>query len=253
MAIKKQKNIFYYSNNDTQVGSRIARELTSNLFISFSNNLASEKSLDFIGRTRLPNERELYGMFIKALAESDLKNELGYVATEFQVNRIDDAKGRVDIFFSYRKTSFLLELKVARIGLPKFSDEEQSEEERKDESPVSRIVNPWLKGVIPQLKCLNVEALKNCLHEKVIKMPMVVYLYVDWRKIDIRDGWQKTADRAHDYIIANLKSCAPDFEYFTVFEKPIRTRKRRTSIFDSKHDATLYGFSLVASAMGESE
>lgn len=249
MAIKKQKNIFYYSNGSIKVGSRIARELASNLFISFSNNLASEKSLDFIGRTRLPNERELYGLFIKALAESDIKNELGYVATEFQVNRLDDAKGRVDIFFSCRKTSFLIELKVARISLPKYGDKEKPEKEHRDESTVSRIVNPWLNGVIPQLKCLNVEVLKNCLHEKVIKMPMVIYLYVDWKKIDICEGWQKSADRAHDYIVANLKYFSPDFEYFTVFEKPIRTRRRKTSIINSKHDATLYGFSLVASAM----
>ena len=251
MGTKTQKNVFYYSNSDAQIGSRIARELASKFFISFSKNLASEASLEFIGRTRLPNERELYGMFIKALAESNLKSELGYVATEFQVNRVDDAKGRVDIFFSYRKTSFLVELKVARIGLPKFSDENQSDEDDKEDSPVARIASPWLRGVVPQLECLNVDLLKGCLHEKVVKMPMVVYLYVDWRKAGARDGWQAAAELTHDYIISNLNSNPPNFEYFTIFDEPVRTKKRRTSIGASEHDATLYGFSLVGSMIGD--
>jgi len=136
--------------------------------------------------------------------------------------------------------------------LPKFSDVIQSDEEDKEEPPVARVANPWLKGVIPQLERLNVETLKDCLHEKVVKMPMVVYLYVDWRKVGVRDGWQEPAELAHDYIIDNLQHNPPDFEYFTVFDEPVRTKKRRTSINGTEHDATLYGFSLVASMMSDS-
>ena len=203
--------------------------------------MASASSLDFISATRIPNERELYGTFVKALLNSELRSELGYVATEFQVGR-DETKGRVDFFFNYRKTSFLLELKVARIGLGADADSHAEDEEA---NPKIRITKPWVDGVVSQLQQLEIDTLSACLHQKIVKLPMVIYLYVDWRKNGPREGREEAALSVHQNIIKDLAAAPPEFEYFTVFNTPIRTRKRRSTL-DDEPNMSLYGFSFIA-------
>lgn len=232
-------NTVYYSNLDGDA-ARVVRELVSALFHQLGEELSSSDSLNFIAATRIPNERELYGTFIKALLNGELKSELGYVATEFQVGR-DDSKGRVDFFFNYRKTSFLLELKVARIGL----GEEAPGGDEEETDPKVRITKPWLDGVMSQLEQLKVDSLSTCLHQKVVKLPMVIYLYVDWRKSGPRDEWQEAAAVTHEYIVRNLAEHPPEFEYFSVLDEPIRTRKRRSELSDEPN-MSLYGFTFVA-------
>lgn len=251
-------NKVYYSNNDGE-GARVTRELVSTLFYQLAAELTSDESLAFIEATRIPNERELYGTFVKALLHSELRSDIGYVATEFQVERDESdepedaedqgetecrskSKGRVDLFFNYRKTSFLLELKVVRVGIG--GDFDVSAEGAKV-NPQIRVTKPWLQGVVSQLKQLKVGPLSACLHQKVVKLPMVIYLYVDWRKNGPQDGWEKVAEGKHESIVNDLSAHPPEFEYFTVFGQPVRTRKRRSTL-DEDPNMSLYGFSLVA-------
>lgn len=251
-------NKVYYSNSDGE-GARVTRELVSTLFYQLAAELTSAESLAFIEATRIPNERELYGTFVKALLNSELRSDLGYVATEFQVERDDadeqeetevrdgtkdqgKAKGRVDLFFNYRKTSFLLELKVVRVGI---GGETDASAEDTKANPKARVIKPWLNGVISQLEQLKIGPLSACLHQKVVKLPMVIYWYVDWRKNGPREGWEQVAVGTHERIVDDLSVRPPEFEYFTVFEQPLRTRKRRSDLGEIP-DMSLYGFSLVA-------
>lgn len=233
-------NKVYYSNSDGE-GARVTRDLISVFFRQLAAELTSAESLAFIEATRIPNERELYGTFVKALLNSNFGRELGYIATEFQVGR-DETKGRVDFFFNYRKTSFLLELKVARIGLGTDSD---TNEEDEDIDPKVRVTKPWLDGVVSQLQKLEIDTLSACLHQKVVKLPMVIYLYVDWRKNGPREGWEQVAAGTHERIVSDLSYHPPEFEFFTVFDTPVRTRMRRSKLV-GEPNMSLYGFSLVA-------
>lgn len=233
-----KKNTVYYSNRDG-VAARVSRDLISEVFGKLSETLSSPSTLGFIERTRIPNERELYGVFIYSLNNS-LPN-LGHISTEFQVGRSEDAKGRVDLFFEYRNTSFLLELKVARIGLSgEFNEIDDEERDTK-----ARITKPW-NGVVEQLNNLDTSTLSSCLQKKVVKIGMVIYLHVDWRKNGPQVDWEKMSELTHDLVIADLREIEPEFSYFSVLDRPIRTRNRRTALSED-HDMSMYSFTLVAS------
>ncbi len=247
-----------YSNDDKKndLGNnapRISRDLVGEFFRAFDKNLRSETSISFFKKTRIPNERELYGMILKSLFDAELNSDLGYIATEFQVGRSDDAKGRVDIFFNCRDTSLLVEFKVARVGLAKGI----SSFERSDQTGdlVAKIVDPWSshsigneQGVVSQLQALNTKSLSTCLKLKLVKLPVVLYLYIGLGKNGPREKWKSLADSTHEYIIHQLNHEPPQFEFRSILDEPIRTRKRRTPL-DSEADLTLYGFSLIASEL----
>jgi hypothetical protein len=234
-----KKNTVYYSNEDG-LGARISRDLISEVFNKLSKIIKSPSTLGFIEKTRIPNERELYGVFISALNKA--LPGLGHIATEFQVGRSEDAKGRVDFFFEYRNVSFLLELKLARIGLGgEFNDIDDEVRDTK-----ARVTKPWVNGVVEQLKNLETVSLSSCLQKKVVKIAMVIYLHVDWRKSGPQVNWKKMSKPTHDLVIADLRGDEPEFSYFSVLKQPIRTRKRRTALSD-EHDMSMYGFTFVAS------
>ena len=67
--------------------SKITRELIDKIFHALARNLSDESFLNFLSISRVPNERELYGIFVKSIIESCDKDKLGHIATEFQVSR----------------------------------------------------------------------------------------------------------------------------------------------------------------------
>jgi hypothetical protein len=77
-------NIVYYSNTGT--GSRITRDLVTKFFLALEKNLSSESFLDFVKKSRIPNERELYGLFVKSIIESCKKRKktLGILQPNFK-------------------------------------------------------------------------------------------------------------------------------------------------------------------------
>ena len=174
--------------------------------------------------------------------ESKLKQELGHIATELQVGRNTDAKGRVDIFFNYRNTSFIIEFKVARIGITGSNNDNDPDNE---EPPLIRITKPWKldsHGVVSQLSDLEIDSIGHA-HDKIVKMPIVLYLHVDWRNGEPRDKWQDLSAQTHSRIKSTLEhETPPQFNYYSLLEVPIRTRRRT-----SDNPMTLYGFTLVAS------
>jgi hypothetical protein len=232
----------YYSNSGT--GSVICRELISQLFHSFSCNFRNTETIKFIEQTRIPNERELYGLFLRSLLNNDLKCDLGHIATELQVSRGNDAKGRVDIYFEYRNISFIVELKVARIGI-KGGVGNADKDPDDDENPLVRIVKPWKLencGAVSQLREIQTDNLYFP-NKRIVKMPVVLYLHVDWRDDKPYNNWKDLSSKTHSRIRDALQNDElPKFHYYSLLKDPIRTH-RRTSV----GNMTLYSFSLFAS------
>ena len=50
-------------------------------------------------------------------------------------------------------------------------------------------------------------------------------------------------------FIKNIESVAPEFELYSVLDKPIRTRRRKTILEGNNHNMTFYGFSIIASTL----
>ena len=180
-----ESKTLYYSNPDREQGARVTRDMMVRLCSALGNVFDEEDTREFIGNTRIPNERELYGLLVKALIR-EFESEIGHVATEVQVAREsegENGKGRVDIIFDYRRTSFLVELKVIRASAnARFLEEEGS--------PTRRLVRPWRKAV-KQLRELDTTSLGKALKKKVVKLPMAIYLHIDSKKLqDETPEWQ---------------------------------------------------------------
>lgn len=253
-----QPDTVYYSNSDNLPGSRKSRELLDAFFHTFSKNINSKKTLNFFRNTRIPNERELYGLFIESLLTSPFDGERGYIATELKIGRSDDDKGRVDFFFNYRNVSFLIEFKVRQVGIEGAKGTPEDEPDG-IQTPSQRILKPWYGrgskgneiGVVSQLKNLEVESIGDK-HEVVIKIPMVLYLYVDWRTNEPqpnKDKLKNCLDNMYSHIWNTLTTsappCLPQFQLYSILDESIRTRKRSASL-EIDPNMTLYGFSLVA-------
>ncbi len=233
----------FYAN--TGKGSNITRELISNLFTSLTLNLKSDSFKDFVSKSRVPNERELYGIFIKSLLDS-CQEHLGHIATEFQVERGDypigeDAKGRVDVFFDYRSVSYLIELKVGRVNA-KYHDRE----------PKIRTKDLWVTA-IQQLNQLKIDSVYGLLQKTTVKLPITLYFFDT--KDPIKDG-SIDHEQIHKNIYAFIRSddagndieeFYPDFSQYSKVPC-LHTRLRKTSLVDGKneHNNFIYGFSLFA-------
>ncbi len=251
---KQDPNVMYYSNQDGEA-ARIARELVTELFIRLKDELSSEAAIEYLRYARLQKERELYGAFIKSLVliAPKLKGEIDYVATELQITRSEsDAKGRVDFLFNYRKTSFLVELKVARVGV---NGKTSAEHEEGGADPIKCIIKPW-DGVVSQLNGLDKYSIETCLHKKVVKLPMVIYMHVDWCKqkpsVDVAEAGDLVGvvAQSHSKIVAEIskQGDAPEFQFYSPLSEPVRTRMRKSSLADAPN-MTLYGFSFIASTL----
>jgi hypothetical protein len=81
-----ESKTLYYSNPDREQGARVTRDMMVRLCSALGNVFDEEDTREFIGNTRIPNERELYGLLVKALIR-EFESEIGHVATEVQVAR----------------------------------------------------------------------------------------------------------------------------------------------------------------------
>ncbi|MBZ5876773.1 hypothetical protein [Chromohalobacter israelensis] len=248
----------YYSNPDKVRGARVTRDMMVRLCSALGKAFDEEDTLKFIGNTRIPNERELYGLFVKALIMGFRskcgESEIGHVATEVQVAREsegENGKGRVDVIFDYRRTSFLVELKVIRASAnARFLEEE--------DSPTLRLVRPWRKAV-KQLRELDTTSLGKALKKKIVKLPMAIYLHIDSKKLqDQTPEWQDLSVTIHHNILTHLEACNHDneaeghhFSYYHSLERPVMTSKRRDSLVEGIPSVGFYGFTIIAGMPGE--
>lgn len=248
-----ESKTLYYSNPDREQGARVTRDMMVRLCSALGNVFDEEDTREFIGNTRIPNERELYGLLVKALIR-EFESEIGHVATEVQVAREsegENGKGRVDIIFDYRSTSFLVELKVIRASAnARFLEEEGS--------PTQRLVRPWRKAV-KQLRELDTTSLGKALKKKVVKLPMAIYLHIDSKKLqDETPEWQDLSVTIHHNIVNHLETCAHGngaetchFNYYQTLERPVMTSKRRDSLVEGMPSVGFYGFTIIAGMPGE--
>ncbi|OHZ01905.1 hypothetical protein [Salinicola sp. MIT1003] len=248
-----ESKTLYYSNPDRERGARVTRDMMVRLCSALGDVFNEEDTREFIGNTRIPNERELYGLLVKALIR-EFESEIGHVATEVQVAREsegENGKGRVDIIFDYRSTSFLVELKVIRASAnARFMEQEGS--------PTQRLVRPWRKAV-KQLRELDTTSLGKALKKKVVKLPMAIYLHIDSKKLqDEIPKWQDLSVTTHHNIVNHLEASAYSnetetcyFSYYQSLGRPVMTSKRRDSLVEGIPSVGFYGFTIIAGMPGE--
>lgn len=244
-----QPGQLYYSNPDNIKGARVSRDMMVSLCSALGEALDDPDTRHFISNTRIPNERELYGTFIKALLSDGFNSQIGHIATEVQVSRQrDDAsgKGRVDIIFDYRSTSFLVELKVIRASV---NGRQPGEE---DITTTQRLVRPWQKAV-NQLIELDETSLGKALQKKIVKLPIALYLHVDNRQKGNTQQWETLSAATHERIVSQLNTdvnnddpASHHFSYFQPLTDPVTTSRRRGCLVEGTPDVRLYGFSIIA-------
>lgn len=232
-------SLIYDLSDDYRLAKNFSRQLLKN----FSTNLHQSQFQRIVSATRIPNERELYGLLATALHVTTSANDKPLL-TEFAISR-DEANGRVDFITFYRGTTFLIEFKVARIvnkGIP--DDDKES-----SLSPVERVVKPW-KDAVKQLKPdLNIQ-IGDVFGSPIVKLPLVLYIHVDYRG---PDGALISSDAAEatKYVLEQLSECGisneelPAFVHCDSFFKPFQTRRRRDKLNTENKCVNVYGFSLM--------
>lgn len=238
--------VLHYSNPDSDKFSRITREFISSFCYWFSLNFSNEATQSFISKTRIPNERELYGVFVKSLFDFKESDSM-HVATEVKVKRKSEGDssttGRVDIVVRYRRVTFLLEIKVCRIPLDGLIEE--------DEELTVRAVKSW-HSACEQLKILDVTSLGKILEsERVIKMPLVLFLYFSGRgKINdnpLIDTVWKTKQILRSVNENSINEVY--FSYFDTFENALETYKRKDQSLVGGKKIYLHGFSFLSTVI----
>lgn len=239
------QNIVYYNNMGES--SKVTREMISKFFPALSRKLSSDNFCFFVSESRVPNERELYGVFFESLLES-CGNDISHVATEFQVQRasddveLEDSKGRVDFLFTFRSVSYLVEFKVGRINAS-----------NEDNDPKLNSRKIWNKA-ISQLKVLKTDSVKGLLQRKTIKLPIVLY-FIESKK-SMPDFYENNkAEKIYKNISEFIsqdengeetQSLEPEFELYSLMGKnPVFTRFRKTDLREGA-DTHLYGFCIFA-------
>jgi len=71
-----QPGQLYYSNPDRIRGARVSRDMMVTLCSALGEALDEPDTRHFISKTRIPNERELYGTFIKALLSDGFNSQM---------------------------------------------------------------------------------------------------------------------------------------------------------------------------------
>lgn len=236
-----KQNIVYYNNQGE--GSKITRELVTNIFQALANNLSSESFLDFVSVSRVPNERELYGLFVKSIIEACKEKDLGHIATEFQVMRVysdsekNDSKGRVDLMFNYRTVSYLIELKVGRVNARAFSGD--------DKGPKIRAKRIWRKA-IDQLDELHMDSVNNLLKNKIVKLPIALYFFESRVKlVETTIEYKYVHQNILSSITVEDDEClSPDFYLYSSL--PCTSTRLRNAELKTNNNNYLYGFSIFA-------
>lgn len=245
--MKIETDVLYYSNSYNQSASRITREFIQKFCNAVSNEFSSESTQHFIRNTFIPRERELYGLFVKALTSFDLTDDtkngsrsIGHIGTEIKVKRRnedrDTQSGRIDLIVSYRNVTFLIEFKVTRINLKTSIN---------IKNPTKcRPIKTWL-SVVKQVENIDERNLEGTLHKKIIKLPIVLYFYTDSRQNNHPEDWE---ERIEDRFFA-IRDCENiptiEFSYLSYWDTPIITKTRS---FDTDRANTLYGFSIISTS-----
>lgn len=229
-------NKLYYSNNDARQ-QRILRDFVNLFCNNFNLELSAPQSKVFFEKFRIPNERELYGVFVKSCL--NFQGEDGFIATELQVGREGASVGRVDFLLCYRRVNFLIEFKVARIKIDK---------DISNLSNVPKALHPW-EGACEQMKCLNIEQLKSDFGDKYIRLPIVVYLYISNKDEDLVDDIESAVLEKHKKLIKAIddkRLPKVTLEYTSSFENSWKCHKRRSTSKIEGATTWLYGFSVLA-------
>jgi len=229
--------------------TRVTLDFIDQFYREVAQELKSPLTQDFINRTRIPNERELYGLLIKALLKVGGDEDIGHVATEVQVDRIvepDDADststGRVDILVNYRKTVFLIEVKVARVSL-------SSTNLTRNED--SKAIRAW-NSAVDQLQAIRSDRVQALLEQDIRKLALVVCLYYDGRTTEREDGWENLISEHHQQICDQIDDNsiqATEYDWKSAFDEPIFPYRRKSKAVDEQTWLTLYGFSLLGATV----
>ncbi len=243
-----KNNIFYYSNEDKRL-ARITRDFLSKFCSAVAEEFNSSTTIDFFKKTYIPKERELYGLFVKALMNFDLdetsqnnSRSIGHIGTEIKAKRIsdkgDESTGRIDMLVTYRKTSFIIEFKVARTTLKNILNTDSPDK--------CKTLRPWISAN-QQIKDIDTDDLSKILNKRVIKLPVVIYTYADSHQDRHPDNWEELVNNKFNAIY-NARAENQDipemqFSFLSCFEEPIRTQSRMK---DSERANNFYGFSVIA-------
>jgi len=221
-------------------GSKITRDFINGFILELNDNLASPNFLRFLSDSRIPNERELYGIFVQSILNSCEKEDIGHIATEFQVGRKNelgsntDPKGRVDLFFHYRSVSFLIEFKVGRVNASENKGIQQKAQKL------------WCEA-IKQLDDLEITTVEKMMKKKIVMLPIILYFHVS-RKPQRTTNCENIHDRILDSIKKvdgkDVSELIPDFDFCSGIDRTA-TRLRKTHIND-EHNNYVYGVSIFA-------
>lgn len=241
-----EKGVLFYSNKDG-AGQRVIRDFLSRLFSNIECELSSLDAQRFLTAYRVPNERELAGVFIK----SCLEIEKGcFIATELQVRRKslegstgtkNSGLGRVDFLVNYRNISFLIEFKVSRVPVKTLR---QGNTDR-----LSKDIIPWA-NVCKQLEVLDIEDI-DFQSKKTIKIPILMYFYVSQVDCDDSVEIEATVIQKHKYLISKIDSTVKNkfpvtFEYISSFAKLVDSHRRKSTSIISGDKLNIWGFSAIA-------
>ncbi|MCU7974748.1 hypothetical protein L5M43_05590 [Shewanella sp. SW36] len=229
-------NRLYYSNSDGHQ-QRILRDFVNLFCNNFNLELSSPQSKVFFEKFRIPNERELYGIFVKSCLK--FQGDVGFIATELQVGREGSSVGRVDFLLCYKDVHFLIEFKVARINIAK---------DISTLSNIPKVLQPW-ESACDQMKRLNIEQIESDLNYKYIRLPIVVYLYVSNKDEDLVNDIASAVSIKHKKLIEAIDDrLLPKvtLEYTSPFDNSWRCHKRRSTSKIEGATTWLYGFSVLA-------
>lgn len=243
-----KNDTFYYSNEDKRL-ARITRDFLSQFCSAMAEEFKSSATIDFFKKTYVPKERELYGLFVKALMSFDLdetnKNNsrsIGHIGTEIKAKRVsdkgDESTGRIDMLITYRKTSFIIEFKVARTTLKNSLNTDSPDK--------CKTLGPWISAN-QQIKVIDTDYLSNILNKKIIKLPVVIYTYADIHQGSYQENWEELVNNKFNTIYnardENKNIPEIQFSFLSCFEEPVMTQSRTK---DSERVNNFYGFSVIA-------
>jgi hypothetical protein len=235
--------LLYVSNSGSK--SRITLDFVDKFFRGIGDELNSPSTQDFISKAKIPNEREIYGLLVKALLGVGGDSDIGHVATEIQVSRImgeadnDRSTGRVDLLVTFRNTMFLMEVKVIRASINSNGAESGAR---------SKSEKAW-RDAVNQLRSIAGDEIAHHHNRPVVKLPLLVCIYYDGRQL--QDSTRALSETYED-IVEILESSHPQpasFEWNSVFEAPIETYRRHSNSQNKDKKVLLHGFSLFAATV----
>lgn len=233
----------------TSDATEIAKIFSKKFLSRLAHNLNTRAYRKIIRNTRVPCERELYGIVSSILNNMYLSSDMP-VLTEFAASR-DGEKGRID-FVTFNpspnaKAVYLIELKVSRIAASHADTEPPQTTE-----PINRVRKPW-ESALEQIRGLNDEEIRTTLglntNWTLAKIAVVVYFHVeygDWdpeQKPEFKS--EKNPDGVTEFIRQQIEGEV--FAYETVgYDRPLITRRRAEESNADTRGIAIHGFSLIA-------